>query len=138
MKKDESFMTNLTKFYMLTLLREEPRHGYDIMKELGARLGKKPSAGQIYPLLKKMQGLGYVTRSADGKKKTYKLTAEGKAFAMNMMDRFSRILDASVRQRLVKCACCGCEVYSGSVRQRLGSRTFSFCCTSCAAGFDGR
>ena len=71
MKKEESFMTNLTKVYILTVLRENPRHGYEIIDELGQRTGKKPSAGQIYPLFRKMQKLGHVTVSCQniGKKK---------------------------------------------------------------------
>mgnify|MGYP001595282726 CR=1 FL=1 len=55
MKTEESYMTNLTKLYILVLLHESPRHGYELMEELGKRTGKKPSAGQIYPLLKKLR-----------------------------------------------------------------------------------
>jgi DNA-binding PadR family transcriptional regulator len=138
-KKKEGFITNLMKMYTLVLLRESPKHGYDIMHELGRRLGKKPSAGQVYPLLRQMQKLGYVRQEAKylgrRKRKVYRITPKGRQFSADMLKKFSDILDVAVRQKVVKCAHCGCEVYSGAHREKVGSRNMLFCCGSCAHAF---
>src|SRR3989338_1572588 len=118
MRKEESFMTNMTKFCILAMLREKERHGYEIIEELGKRVGKRPSAGQIYPLLRKMQKLGYVTVSSQSvgkkKRKVYKLTADGKTFSTGLLNKFSNIMDAAIKQKVKKCAHCECEIYSRS------------------------
>lgn len=124
---------------MLMLLHEEPRHGYDLIDELGRRLGKKPSAGQVYPLLKRFQKLGYVSQETGHigrkKKKVYRLTNRGKVFASSLLNRFSDILDVAVKQRTTKCAHCACEIYRGAHRQKIRSRILTFCCVSCAKSF---
>ena len=142
MKKEESFMTNLTKFYILAVLRENPRHGYEIIDELGKRTGKKPSAGQIYPLLRNMQKLGYVTVSSQNvgkkKRKIYKLTAEGKSFSTGLLNKFSNIMDAAIRQKVKKCAHCECEIYSGGHKEKVSGRMLNFCCISCLQSLNKR
>ena len=139
MKKDESFMTNLTKFYILTILREKERHGYEIIEELGKRTGKKPSAGQIYPLLGKMQKLKYVTVSSQNvgkkKRKVYKLTPDGKAFSTGLLNKFSNIMDAAIKQKVKKCAHCECEIYSGGHKEKVSGKIMNFCCASCAKAY---
>ncbi|MBI2232623.1 MAG: PadR family transcriptional regulator [Candidatus Aenigmarchaeota archaeon] len=139
MKKEEGFMTNLVKFYMLMLLHEGPMHGYDIIDELGNRLGKKPSAGQIYPLLKRFQNMGYVSQEirhvGKKKRKVYKITRKGRNFASGLLNKFSDILDVAVRQKITKCSHCGCEIYRGEYRQKIRGRILNFCCASCAKSF---
>jgi len=60
MKKEESFSTNLTKLAVLFALKPEA-HGYKLMKHLEVALNKNISAGQIYPLLHKMNADGLIT-----------------------------------------------------------------------------
>lgn len=124
-------MTNLTKFYILALLSEKPRHGYDIMREIGNAIGKKPSAGQIYPLLQNMREKKLVKVSIQDRKKIYVLTTEGKSFAKSMINHFSELVKIAIRQKLKKCAHCGCEIYSGIFRK--GGK--SFCCKNCAKSY---
>ncbi len=65
---------------ILALLREEPRHGYSIMTELGARSGGvwRPSPGSVYPLLQQLQDEGLVVSTdADGRK-VFDLTEAGR------------------------------------------------------------
>jgi len=139
MKKEENFLTNMTKFCILAMLREKERHGYEIIEELGKRVGKKPSAGQIYPLLRKMQKLGYATVSSQNvgkkKRKVYKLTADGKKFSTGLLNKFSDIMDAAIKQKVKKCAHCRCEIYSGGYKERVSGKMMNFCCTSCAKAF---
>lgn len=66
---------------MLLLIEQEPRHGYDIIRELEARTGGAyaPSAGVIYPTLTLLEETGLVAAQASGAKKLYAITEEGKA-----------------------------------------------------------
>lgn len=71
------------KLVILALLAEQPRHGYEIIKEIEERLGGTyaPSAGAIYPSLTLLEELGYArVESADGPKKLYAVTPEGEAY----------------------------------------------------------
>lgn len=69
------------RLYLLSLLDEGPRHGYDIMQALSDRTGGTytPSAGTIYPRLAKLEEEGLVTKSVDGRKTVYEITDAGRA-----------------------------------------------------------
>jgi DNA-binding PadR family transcriptional regulator len=69
------------RLYLLNLLDEGPRHGYDIMQALSDRTGGTytPSAGTIYPRLAKLEEEGLVTKSVDGRKTVYAITEAGHA-----------------------------------------------------------
>ena len=65
----------------LALIAEQPRHGYEIIKVLEEKTEGwySPSPGIVYPTLTYLEEAGYVTAQADGAKKLYTITAEGKA-----------------------------------------------------------
>jgi DNA-binding PadR family transcriptional regulator len=69
------------RLYLLNLLDEGPRHGYDIMQALSDRTGGTytPSAGTVYPRLAKLEEEGLVTKSIDGRKTVYAITEAGHA-----------------------------------------------------------
>ena len=69
------------RLYLLSLLDESPRHGYDLMQALSDRTGGTytPSAGTIYPRLAKLEDEGLVTKTVDGRKTVYAITAAGRA-----------------------------------------------------------
>lgn len=69
------------RLYLLRLLAEEPRHGYDIIQALSDRTGGTytPSAGTIYPRLAKLEEEGLVTKTVDGRKTVYAITDAGRA-----------------------------------------------------------
>ena len=69
------------RLYLLNLLDEGPRHGYDIMQALADRTGGTytPSAGTIYPRLAKLEEEGLVSKTVDGRKTVYAITAAGHA-----------------------------------------------------------
>lgn len=96
MKREESFITNLTKLYVLLILSRGPAHGYDIMKEFKAATGKTLSPGQIYPLLSAMQRKGFVEMSTkiEGRRlrKIYSLTEKGKEFADGLKSKIVKLL----------------------------------------------
>ncbi len=96
MKREESFVTNMTNLYVLLILSRGPAHGYDIMKEFKSATGKTLSPGQIYPLFAAMQRKGFVEMSIkiEGKRqrKIYALTDKGKEFAGDLKDKIVRLL----------------------------------------------
>ncbi|MFT3797969.1 PadR family transcriptional regulator [Microbacterium sp.] len=68
------------RLYLLNLLDESPRHGYDLMQALSDRTGGTytPSAGTIYPRLAKLEEEGLVTKVVDGRKTIYEITDAGR------------------------------------------------------------
>lgn len=70
------------KFVVLALIAEQPRHGYEIIKEIEHRVGGAyaPSPGVIYPLLTMLEEMGLAELSAsEGSKKLYAITEPGRA-----------------------------------------------------------
>lgn len=64
---------------VLALLKEKPRHGYDIIKELEDRSSGiyTPSPGVVYPALTYLEEMNFAVSEADGNKKLYRITDEG-------------------------------------------------------------
>ena len=69
------------RLYLLGLLEESPRHGYDIIRALGNRFHGlyAPSAGTVYPRLARLEAEGLVTSAEDGERKIFQITAAGRA-----------------------------------------------------------
>ena len=69
------------RLYLLNLLEESPKHGYELIQALADRFGGtySPSAGTIYPRLAKLEDEGLVTKTADGRKTVYSITDAGRA-----------------------------------------------------------
>ncbi len=65
----------------LYFIEEQPRHGYDLIKavEEKTRGLYSPSPGIVYPALTFLEEAGFVTSSAEGNKKLYTITEEGRA-----------------------------------------------------------
>ena len=71
------------RLVILALLKQKPRHGYEIIKAIEDRLQGlySPSPGVIYPTLTLLEEMGYATvAQAEGSKKLYAITEEGKRF----------------------------------------------------------
>ena len=68
------------RLVILALIAEKPRYGYEIIKELGERVGGdySPSPGVVYPTLTMLEEMGYAQASQDPQgRKLYGLTSEG-------------------------------------------------------------
>jgi len=65
----------------LYLIEQQPRHGYDLIKAIEERSHGfySPSPGVVYPALTFLEEAGYVTSQAEGNKKLYTITDEGRA-----------------------------------------------------------
>ncbi|MEU8921287.1 PadR family transcriptional regulator [Kitasatospora sp. NPDC048545] len=68
------------RLYLLKLLDEAPRHGYEVIRLLEERFQGlyAPSAGTVYPRLAKLEQEGLVTHSTEGGRKVYRLTDAGR------------------------------------------------------------
>jgi DNA-binding PadR family transcriptional regulator len=87
------------KYVILKLLKDKPRHGYEVMKELEEQLKGcySPSPGTVYPTLQWLEDEGLVEASEVDGKKVYTITAAGRAFLEEhhdvVEDIFERVRD---------------------------------------------
>jgi DNA-binding PadR family transcriptional regulator len=68
---------------VLALLLERPMHGYEMIQELDSRTNGiwRPSPGSIYPTLQLLEDEGLIEVTAEGGRKSYRLTDAGRAEA---------------------------------------------------------
>ena len=73
------FRQGEVRLALLSLLQDEPAHGYELMKRLEERSGGmyRASAGTIYPVLQQLEDEGLVKIEEQDGKKVYHLTKEG-------------------------------------------------------------
>ncbi len=81
-RKESSFQKGDLKYILLDLIKDKPRHGYDIIRELEEQSYGfyKPSPGVIYPTLQMLEEMGYASSTEQEGKKVYTITPEGIAF----------------------------------------------------------
>lgn len=83
------------KYVILKLLRDKPRHGYEVMKELEDRMHGcySPSPGTVYPTLQWLEDEGLVVaRDVEGKK-VYEITEAGRTFLDTNKDVVEEIFE---------------------------------------------
>jgi len=87
------FDSGALRLVVLGLIAEEPRHGYDIIKALEAKFqgAYSPSPGAIYPMLQMLEEADLVRSDAEGNKRLYSITEEGRAFLAEHADELARI-----------------------------------------------
>ncbi|HET8601765.1 MAG TPA: PadR family transcriptional regulator [Segeticoccus sp.] len=100
------------RLYLLALLNDGPRHGYEVIRALEERFNGlySPSAGTVYPRLAKLEEEGLVERADEGRKVTYRITDAGRQEVRERqldlidlqqdLDHTVRQLAAEVRQRV--------------------------------------
>jgi len=81
-RRGTSFHRGDLKYVILDLLKDKPRHGYDIIRELEELSYGfyKPSPGVIYPTLQMLQEMGCVSSTEQEGKRIYSITEEGIKF----------------------------------------------------------
>ena len=86
------------KYILLTLLAEQPQHGYQLIKELETRQAGfyRPSPGSVYPTLQLLEEGGYLTSEQSEAKRVYTITDSGRQLLterehpVDLMDRGDR------------------------------------------------
>lgn len=81
------------KYLILDLLAERPRHGYDIIRDLGDRFGGfyLPSPGAVYPVLQALQAAGFIALRRENGRKVYALTEAGRTFLEEHRDEVGAV-----------------------------------------------
>lgn len=83
------------RFVILRLLKEKPRHGYEVIKALEERMHGcyTPSPGTVYPTLQMLEDQGYVRAVETSGKKVYEITPEGEQYLEEHRDLLDDIVD---------------------------------------------
>lgn len=88
------------KLVLMSLVRDETRHGYDLIKEI-ERLSNGayvPSAGVVYPSLSLLADMGRLSVREDAEgRKLFDLTPKGKVALKSAEDELQAVLDRLAR-----------------------------------------
>jgi len=135
----DEFLSDFSRFYILTFLYEGPCHGYNILDKFKKRLGKDVSPSLVYPFLQQLEQKGLVKHTVvkvgDKEKKVFELTDEGKQLCTLLFKRFSALVYTAIEPSLEICAHCGCKVYEGGYRENIKGKETTFCCKHCAQSY---
>lgn len=91
----QMFESGEIKFVILRLLKEKPRHGYEVIKALEERMAGcySPSPGTVYPTLQLLEDQGYIRAVETDGRKVYEVTPEGVAYLEEHKDVIEEIVD---------------------------------------------
>jgi len=135
----EEFISDFSRFYILTLLYEGPCHGYSIISKFKRRIGKGISPSLVYPFLQQLEQNGLVKHTikhvGEKEKKIYELTEEGKKLCRRLFKRFAALVSVAIEPSLEICASCGCKVYEGGYKEMIDGKETAFCCKHCANSY---
>ncbi len=88
-KRPRSVARGGIRFAILGMLKEKPRHGYDLIRAMEERSGGlySPSPGAIYPTLQSLEDEDLVTSTTEEGKKVYAITEAGTAYLEEHKER---------------------------------------------------
>jgi DNA-binding PadR family transcriptional regulator len=83
-----TFQKGDMKYVILDLIKDKPRHGYEIIRELEEQSHGtyKPSAGAVYPTLQMLEEMEYAISIEKDGKKIYTITEKGRKFLVERKD----------------------------------------------------
>lgn len=89
----ERLMRGHLNMIILEIVKERPRHGYDVIKAIEEKFHGfySPSAGSVYPILQELEDQGFVTVSEESGKKIYTITPDGERELKENKDKFSHM-----------------------------------------------
>ncbi|PAX08519.1 PadR family transcriptional regulator [Sphingomonas lenta] len=100
------FQRDELKLVLLKLIADEPRHGYDLIREIEGMTGGAyaPSPGVVYPMLTLLDDMNHIAEQAsEGAKKRYAITLEGQALLDENRERvealMARLSELGARRR---------------------------------------
>ena len=80
------------KILFLKELKNKKSSGYDLIKTAEIFLGKKPSPGSVYPLLKQLLNDKYIVSENIGRKKIYSITKKGENLLLRLTKEKENLL----------------------------------------------
>ena len=106
------------KLVLLKLIEEEPRHGYDLIREIEDRTGGAyvPSPGVIYPTLTLLDDMGLIDATAEGSRKQFAITEAG---AAELADNASVV--QALMDRLAEMGAVRAKTDAGPVNRAMGN-----------------
>lgn len=112
------FAHGAMRLYLLHLLEDGPKHGYEIIKALTDRFGGtySPSAGSVYPRLAKLEEEGLVSTRREGRRNLYDLTAAGRT-ELGERDLELQGIDADIAESVARLA----DTLSSEIRDNMRS-----------------
>ncbi len=135
----EEFLSDFSRFYILTILYEGPAHGYRILSRFKKSVGKQVSPSLVYPFLQQLEERGMVKHRVkqvgEKEKKVFELTEEGRELCKRLFKRFSNLVSVAIEPSMDVCAHCGCKVYEGGHREVIEGKETMFCCVHCAQSY---
>ena len=135
----ERLIGDFFRFYMLILLSESPKTGYEIMNEISKRLGKKVSPSIVYPFLKSMERKRLIIprtlSTGDRERHVNSLSPAGRAMATRLFRQFTGLVSNAIEPSMTRCAHCGVLVYKNAYFEKIKGRRLPFCCQYCAASY---
>ena len=81
-RRSRMFGSGELRLVLLKLIADQPRHGYDLIREIEEITGGEyaPSPGVVYPTLTLLQDMGFIEEAAgEGQRKAFQITDEGRA-----------------------------------------------------------
>lgn len=127
-------INTVTKLFILMLLYDGPKHGYELIKILNNILPYKINPEQVYPFLHKLykQGLTRVIKVLERDKKVYELTGKGREAVEMLLERFSNLIEIAISPKVNACAGCGVKIYGKGYVEVIDGEELHFCCKHCA------
>lgn len=86
--RESAFQKGDLKYVVLDLIKDKPRHGYEIIRELEELSHGlyTPSPGAVYPTLQMLEEMGYASSTERDGKKVYTITEAGLQFLKERKD----------------------------------------------------
>lgn len=93
------FAHGALRLYLLALLEDGPRHGYELIRMMEDRfMGLyTPSAGTVYPRLSALEDMGLVDHEVIDGKKVYRLTVDGRQELVARRDEIDAVVANAVQ-----------------------------------------
>ena len=85
------------KLAVLKNLDRNNYSGYELMKDIGACFGKKPSPGYIYPLLKDLKNKEFIREVKSGNKIIYSITKTGRLFYRELIKKRDENINSMIK-----------------------------------------
>lgn len=95
-RRGRLFESGKMKLLVLHLIAQQPKHGYEIIKEISDLVGGgyTPSAGTIYPTLSWLEDMCFVqAEMTEGDRKQYHITQVGKLHLQTQNDQVTHLLE---------------------------------------------
>lgn len=106
------------RLVLLKLIADEPRHGYDLIRQIEELTGGAyaPSPGVVYPTLTLLDDMGLIEARPEGAKKLFAVTEAGAAHLADNAEAVAALID-----RLAEVGAERSRTDSASIRRAMGN-----------------